>query len=45
LGGIGIEILTIIFSAIIVLILTALFGISLAEILPFLMDATRPISF
>jgi hypothetical protein len=44
-GGIGIEILTIIFSAILVIILTLVFGVSLTEIIPYLMDLGKPVSF
>lgn len=42
LGGIGIHILSIIFSAILVFIGTLIFGVSLAELIPFLTDLGLP---
>jgi hypothetical protein len=42
LGGIGIHILSIIFTAIFIVLVTVVFGVSLVELLPFLSDLSIP---
>jgi len=42
LGGIGIHILSIIFTGIFVVLVTVVFGVSLVELLPFLSDFSLP---